>query len=144
MTEEFDELIYKYRYVIGGSLIFIILLGLGAIGFYKYQQKQKTSENQQLLQLKQENENLRQELSKTAGGQVAGITVQSQGDKININTASAADLDKLPGVGPARAAEIISYRESHTGFKTIEDLKNIKGIGDKTFESLKDLVTVGN
>lgn len=52
-------------------------------------------------------------------------------------------LDKLPGIGPARAKDIITYREQKGGFKTIEEIKNIKGIGDKSFESLKDLITVG-
>ncbi|MGG7176759.1 helix-hairpin-helix domain-containing protein [Clostridium paraputrificum] len=64
------------------------------------------------------------------------------GGIVNINTASESDLDALPGIGPARARDIIKYREDKGGFKTIEDLKNIKGIGEKSFEDLKDKVTV--
>ncbi|GAV25459.1 hypothetical protein ciss_13920 [Carboxydothermus islandicus] len=66
----------------------------------------------------------------------------SQGAKLNINTASAEELDKLPGVGPATAAKIIEYREQNGPFVTIEDLKKVKGIGDKKFETLKDYITV--
>jgi competence protein ComEA len=62
--------------------------------------------------------------------------------KININTATVGELDTLPGIGPARAADIISYREENGGFKSIEDIKNIKGIGESSFEKLKDKITI--
>lgn len=61
---------------------------------------------------------------------------------VNINTATESELDTLPGVGPSRAKDIIKYREENGGFKTIEDLKNIKGIGESSFEKLKDMVTI--
>ncbi len=64
-------------------------------------------------------------------------------DKININTASPAELDKLPRIGPKVAQRIIDYRKEHGLFKRIEDLMKVKGIGEKTFAKLKDLVTVG-
>ena len=54
--------------------------------------------------------------------------------KININTATLEELDKLPGVGEATANKIISHREENGQFKTIEDIKNVNGIGDKKFE----------
>jgi len=136
-----DEFIDKYKYWIGGSLISVILAGFTTIGLYKFQQNILNKKNSELSQLKQENEQLRNELSGKV--QIAGASTENVGDKININTANAIGLDKLPGIGPARAADIISYRESHGGFKTIEEMKNIKGIGDKTFESMKDLITVG-
>ena len=63
-------------------------------------------------------------------------------DKININTATAEELDKLPGVGPAKAEDIISYRESNGRFKTIEELKNVKGIGESSFEKIKEKITI--
>ena len=61
---------------------------------------------------------------------------------INLNVATAADLEKLPGVGPAMAARIIEYRQKNGGFKKVEDLMNVKGIAEKTFLKLKPLVTV--
>jgi comEA protein len=61
---------------------------------------------------------------------------------VNLNTATTAELQTLPNVGPAVAARIIEYRQKNGGFKKIEDLMNIKGIGEKRFLKLKPLVTV--
>lgn len=61
--------------------------------------------------------------------------------KININTADASELDKLPGVGPAMAAKIVEWRNSHGPFSDGEDLKKIRGIGDAKFQTLKDRIT---
>ena len=63
--------------------------------------------------------------------------------KININTADAALLDTLPGIGASKAEDIVNYREEHGGFLSIEELMNIPGIKSGIFEKLKDLVTVG-
>jgi len=64
------------------------------------------------------------------------------GGKVNINTATAEELDTLPGVGPSIAQRIIDYRTANGPFRSIEDIKNVKGIGDATFEKLKDKITV--
>jgi competence protein ComEA len=64
------------------------------------------------------------------------------GGKININTAGAAELDKLPGVGPALAGRIIQYRTEHGSFARPEDLENVSGIGAKTYEKMASQVTV--
>ncbi len=83
-----------------------------------------------------------------SGNQVSEGKVKSQlqqvqqSTKLNINRASKSDLEKLPGIGPTIAERIVNYREEHGAFKSIEDLKNVKGIGDKKFEALKDLITV--
>jgi competence protein ComEA len=61
---------------------------------------------------------------------------------VNLNTASAADLEALPGVGAATAKLIIEHREKNGGFKKVEELMNIKGIGEKSFLKLKPMVTV--
>ena len=59
---------------------------------------------------------------------------------ISLNTATVAQLDELEGVGPATAQKILDWRKQHGGFKSVEDLQQISGIGPKRFESLKDKV----
>ncbi len=61
---------------------------------------------------------------------------------ININSATQAELEKLPGIGPTKAAQIISYRETNGYFLTIEDIKKVSGIGDATFETIQNYITV--
>jgi len=60
--------------------------------------------------------------------------------KINVNKATLSEFQTLPGVGPALAQSIMEYREKHGKFKTIEDMKNVNGIGDKKYEKLKDYI----
>ena len=61
---------------------------------------------------------------------------------VNLNAATTADLQKLPGVGAAMAERILEYRQKSGGFKKIEELMNVKGIGEKNFLKLKSLVIV--
>lgn len=61
---------------------------------------------------------------------------------VNINTAEIDDLILLPGIGQSKAKAIIEYRETNGGFKNIEDIKNVKGIGVKIYENLKNHITV--
>lgn len=61
---------------------------------------------------------------------------------ININTANAAQLMRLPGVGEATANKIVSYRDTSGGFKSIEEIMNVSGIGEKKFESMKQFLRV--
>jgi competence ComEA-like helix-hairpin-helix protein len=62
---------------------------------------------------------------------------------VDINTAGEAELDKLPGIGPTKAKAIVEDRAKNGPFRSVEDLKRVKGIGDKTFEDLKGQITVG-
>jgi competence protein ComEA len=64
------------------------------------------------------------------------------GGKINLNTATPDQLDTLPGIGPAIAQRIIDYREKIGGFKTIEQITEVSGIGEATFAKIKDAITV--
>ncbi|ROT27140.1 ComEA family DNA-binding protein [Micromonospora sp. HM5-17] len=74
-----------------------------------------------------------------AGG---GTVAPGTGGKVNLNTATVAQLDALPGVGPVLAQRIVEHRERIGGFRSVSDLRQVNGIGDARYEELKDLVTV--
>ena len=74
--------------------------------------------------------------------QISGLyDTKDKNGKVSLNRASKEELMTLPGVGPKTADKIIEYREKNK-FESIEDIKNINGIGDKTFERLKDLIQI--
>ncbi|WEV71550.1 helix-hairpin-helix domain-containing protein [Lactobacillus sp. ESL0785] len=91
-------------------------------------------------------------VNNSAGEQTAETTAASDSTatasdnqtnaKININTANAEELQKLNGIGEKKAEQIIAYRQKSGNFKKIEDLKQVSGIGDKTFAALKDQLAV--
>lgn len=62
---------------------------------------------------------------------------------VNINTATAEELKTLPGIGPSKAAAIVEYRQQNGQFKSVDDLKNVKGIGEGVLAKLRDEATVG-
>jgi len=72
----------------------------------------------------------------TQDAKASGVTL------VNLNTATVEQLDRLPGVGPKTAALIVEYRQKNGGFKKVEDLMNVRGIGEKGFLKLKELITV--
>ncbi len=72
---------------------------------------------------------------------VTGID-SGHAQRININTASQGDLETLPGIGPTRAQAIIQERERGGPFQSVEDITRVSGIGDKTLESIRDLITI--
>lgn len=67
---------------------------------------------------------------------------ETENNKVNINTATVEELMTLNGIGESKAKSIIKYREENNGFKTIEDIKSVSGIGDAAFEKIKDNITV--
>jgi competence protein ComEA len=77
--------------------------------------------------------------------QNAPTTASSSSEKttpININTATVAEFEALPGIGPKMAQRIVEYRDKNGAFKKLEDLMNVKGIGEKNFLKLKAQLTV--
>jgi competence protein ComEA len=62
---------------------------------------------------------------------------------VDINTATTAEMETLPGIGPKTAESIVEYREANGPFESIEDIMDVPGIGEGTFEKIKDLITVG-
>lgn len=78
----------------------------------------------------------------TLGGSGTNSNVGNEKGKININKATKEELDTLPGIGESTAQKIIKYREERGSFKNIEELKEVKGIGDAKYEEIKDLVDI--
>ena len=68
---------------------------------------------------------------------------ETAGSRINLNTASATELARLPGIGPSKAQAIVEFRAKEP-FTKADDLRKVKGIGDRLFDSIKDQVTVGD
>lgn len=83
---------------------------------------------------------------KVIDGELIAIGVDASGlppeGKVNLNTASLAQLDTLPGVGPVLAQRIIDFRARRGGFRDVSELRQVDGIGEETFSRLKDLVVV--
>ncbi len=69
------------------------------------------------------------------------LSTPSAGPRININTATSQELQTLRGIGPALAQRIIEYRQTSGGFSSVGDLKNVKGIGEKTLEKIRASIT---
>lgn len=68
--------------------------------------------------------------------------IEERSGKININTAGVEELINLPGIGEVRAEAIIAYREAYGGFVAAEEIMEVRGIGQSTYEKIKDLITI--
>lgn len=80
--------------------------------------------------------------SKLGINNVISDYTKEQNGKININTADSMKLQEIPGVGPSTAKKIIDYRETYGKFKSVEDIVNVSGIGEKTFENIREYIIV--
>ncbi len=79
--------------------------------------------------------------TESASNETAGDSISS-GGKVNINTADVEQLKSLPGIGDTKAADIIAYREEHGSFGSIEDIQNVNGIGESTYNRISSYITV--
>lgn len=148
----------KIELIIGCVLLVLIITGGIALAYSNKSSKSKSSDSSEVAALKAEIDNLNKKIddlnnninTAKAAGVETTTTESSSGSKsssesvgvVNLNTASVSELDSLPGIGPTYAQRIIEYRQSNGGFKSVDELKNVKGIGDKTFDKLKNSVTI--
>lgn len=118
--------------------MFAIIIGYNAFYIFEYSDSPKISGNIVTKKGKSENK------PDTHVSSDSKVTTEKaeKGDLININTASAGELTTLKGVGAAIALRIIEYRETYGGFSEIEEIMNVKGIGEKVFEEIKDNICV--
>jgi competence protein ComEA len=77
-----------------------------------------------------------------AAGRRAGTDETRKTSVVNLNSATVAELETLPGIGAKTAQRIVDYRQKNGGFKKIEELMNVKGVGEKSFLRIKDRLTV--
>lgn len=98
----------------------------------------------QKIYIPNKNEKISAYISENMGENVEenNTTTKKEGTKVNINTAGLEELDQLPGIGPAIAQRIIDYRKEHGEFKKVEDVQEVKGIGDAKYSEIKDSITV--
>ncbi|MCX6812356.1 MAG: helix-hairpin-helix domain-containing protein [Candidatus Berkelbacteria bacterium] len=156
------QFIDKYQIQIGIGLIVVALAG-GVFLMVKKSNAESSSQNQnndivasrdkqisdlqnQIATLQKENQSLKNSVTTadTTGSSSSpnSVATSTPTGKININTATASQLDALPGIGPTYAARIVDYRNQHGAFKSISEIQNVKGIGPKTYDKFKDQITI--
>lgn len=87
-------------------------------------------------------EEVKEIIQEGPGDEVIEEYTKASGNLININKANLENLKTLPGIGEATALKILEYRETHGSFKSIEDIKNVSGVGDAKFNTIKDYICV--
>ena len=109
-------------------------------------EKQQMDEQIEKQKVEQQENSKNSYISKDSGTNIIDNTNTLQSNtktkKININTANQSDLESLPGIGPSTATKIINYRNENGKFKSIEDLKEVSGIGESKFNKIKELICV--
>jgi competence protein ComEA len=80
-------------------------------------------------------------LSENSNSKIANV-IKKETDKVNINSATVEELDKIPGIGPTTAQKIVDYREKNGQFNSIDELKKVGGIGDKTINKFRDNIDI--
>ena len=104
---------------------------------------EKLKDGEKIIVYSKEMLNSNVDVSEKTASENQKMYFKSQSNLININTASKEELETLPGIGEVLAQRIIDYRRTNGYFKSIEEIKEVSGIGEKKFEAIKDLITVG-
>ena len=104
---------------------------------------EKLKDGEKIIVYSKEMLNSNVDVSEKTASENQKMYFKSQSNLININTASKEELETLPGIGEVLSQRIIDYRRTNGYFKSIEEIKEVSGIGEKKFEAIKDLITVG-
>jgi competence ComEA-like helix-hairpin-helix protein len=120
-------------------LIVVLIAGAGASA-WRHNRRQR---NLKAIQIEVARDSTLDPNPPPPGQSLNPRVLEPSGHLIDLNSASAAELDLLPGIGPALAQRIIEYREQHGGFKDKAELNQVSGIGPKKFAAIKDRVTAG-
>ncbi len=119
-------------------LVVILLAGSGVTLYKKYNPDFAPE-----LLLKESNYSTQKRIQPVISSAISeNQTAQTLDGKVNLNTATLKELDRLPGIGQELGKRILDYRQSKGRFSSIDELTEVRGIGQKTFEKLKDLVIV--
>jgi len=129
----------KIREQVGILLVCLVLAGSGALLIRGDTGTSPVNFVEGSTNTQTPNSSIEKPASVTSAPATNGSVVSS---KININTASIEDLDKLPGVGPATAQKIIDYRKQNGPFPNIEAIDEVSGIGPSKYAQMKDLITI--
>lgn len=132
-------------------IVLVLLIAASWIYLYFLEKKDQDLSNQENIILKSKIQEMEDKLNSLAStdnnpkndneNNQQDSEDEQIGNKININTASSEELQTLSGIGPAKASDVISYRENND-FQAIEEIQNVKGIGPATFEKIKNQITV--
>lgn len=153
-------IVEKYSTWIGIGLIIIALVGgvllmvkKGAWASGEAQNQNTDNKDKEISDLKSKISDLQKQIADSKSVAVAPVSESTASPssttksatpagKININTATAVQLDSLPGIGPTYSQRIVDYRNTNGLFSSIDKIQNVKGIGAKTFAKFKDLITI--
>ena len=134
------------------TLIFLMIFVVFAAGsIYNY--KKPSSEPPEIIQFFDKETEAADQAPKTADIETvpdndavdySDFGALNEQDRININTASQAELESLPGIGPVKAKAIIEYRIKYRGFVALEEIMEVRGIGPVTYEKIKDRIKIND
>lgn len=125
----------KFRGLERWVLLLTFVFFLATVGWFFVQNRERDLTRISVARIDKEEASYPSEVSDSAPGIL-------EGEHININTASIEDLIRLPGIGSVRAEQIVTFREVHGPFQTKEDIMQVSGIGEKTFQKLSEYITV--
>lgn len=141
-----NDFLLKNKFLI----IFLLLSLIAGCFAYLYFDRKNTDINSNLSEridslenrINNFNQNVNTSRENTVLVEENSMTENSNIPKINLNTADQAELEKIPGIGPTKAQNILSYKDQNGLFQNIEDIQNVSGIGEATFDKIADYIYI--